>query len=319
MKNNFSLVTIVILCRNEERFIADCLDSFIAQSSKNNKIEILVIDGMSEDKTREIVAGYSKKYSFVRLLDNPNKTAPHAINLGIKNSKGNFVVIAGAHAKYEPEYIVKCLKYLEEYKADVVGGCLKTIPKKDTLRARAIALSLASVFGAGNANFRLGVEKPVFVDTVFGGCYKKEVFEKVGLFNENLTRSQDMEFAQRMKRAGIKILLAPDITAYYYPKDTLSGFFKHNIKDGIWAIYPLKFVKTPLKLRHYIPLVFVLTLPLSIWPYILAALYFSAGIAVKEKDARLFFVLPVVFFVRHFAYGFGSVMGIVKLFVEKNR
>ena len=126
-----------------------------------------------------------------------------------------------------------------------------------------------------------------------------------------------MEFSQRLKKAGVKILLVPDIVAYYYPKDNLWGFLKHNLKDGIWAVYPLKFVKIPFKLRHYIPLVFVLTFPISIWPYILASLYFAYKIAVKEKDWKLFFALPVAFFVRHFAYGLGSIIGIIKLIVDK--
>jgi hypothetical protein len=96
----------------------------------------------------------------------------------------------------------------------------------------------------------------------------------------------------------------------------LKDFFFHNVKDGIWAVYPLKFIKNPLKLRHYIPLIFVATLPLSIWPYILVSLYFSFKIVLKEKDFKLFFVLPIVFFVRHFAYGIGSLWGLIKLTIR---
>lgn len=315
MKNDF--VSIIVLCRNEERFIAGCLDSLLEQSYLKDKMEILVVDGMSEDKTREIIGRYSKEHAFIKLVDNPKKFTPFALNLGIKNAKGGVIFLAGAHAKYDKDYVLKCVKYLDEYKADIVGGTLKTIPKKNTLWAKAIALSLSSVFGAGNSAFRIGAEKPIWVDTVFGGCYKKEVFDKVGVFNENLIRSQDMEFSQRLKKASVKILLVPDIAASYYPKDNLSGFLKHNFKDGIWAVYPLKFVKIPFKLRHYIPLIFVLTLPISIWPYILVSLYFSFKIAVKEKDVKLLFALPIVFFVRHMAYGIGSLFAIIKLAIEK--
>jgi len=317
MENNLPLVSIIISCRNEEKFIADCIDSFLRQDYPKDKMEILVIDGMSADKTRKIAGDYALKYFFVKIIDNQNKTTPFALNIGIKNSKGDFIFLAGAHAKYDEKFVLKSVKNIYEYGADVCGPALKTVTKKKTLIARAIALSLSSVFGAGNSAFRIGAKKPVWVDTVFGGCYKKEVFDKVGLFNEKLTRSQDMEFAQRMKKAGMKILMVPDITAYYYPKDILIAFFKHNIKDGIWAVYPLKFVKTPFKLRHYIPLIFVLTLPLSIWPYIPVSLYFSFKIALKEKNLRILFVLPAVFFSRHFAYGFGSILGLIKLVVKK--
>jgi glycosyltransferase involved in cell wall biosynthesis len=313
MENKFPLVSIIISCRNEENFIANCLDSFLEQDYSKDKMEILVVDGMSIDKTRKIVKEYSLKYNFIKLIDNLNKVTPYAFNLGIKNSKGEVIFLAGAHAKYSKQFISKSVKNLYEYNADVVGGVLKTIPKKNTLWAKAIALSLSSSFGAGNAAFRVGVDKPTWVDTVFGGCYKREIFDKVGLFNEKLIRSQDMEFSQRLKKIGTKILLVPDIVAYYYPKDTLASFLRHNFKDGIWAVYPLKFVKITFKLRHYIPLIFVLTLPISIYPYIFVSLYFSWKIAKREKDIKLLFSMPVVFFVRHLAYGFGSIVGIIKL------
>lgn len=317
MEKKLPLVSIIIVCRNEERFIAGCLDSFIEQDYQKDKMEILVVDGVSEDGTREIVGEYSQKYPFIKLINNPDKVTPFAFNIGIKNSKGDLIFLPGAHAKYDKHLVSNSVNNIYAHNADVVGGVLKTITKKNTLIARAIALSLSSVFGAGNSAFRTGTEKPIWVDTVFAGCYKKEVFEKVGLFNQKLVRSQDMEFSQRMKKAGIKILLAPDVKAYYYPKDTLGAFLRHNFKDGIWAVYPLKFVQVPFKLRHYIPLIFVLTLPFSIWPYIFASAYFSFKIAQKEKDYKLFFALPVVFFARHFAYGVGSVLGLIKLVIEK--
>ena len=315
--NEIPLVSIVISCRNEEKFIAGCLDSFLEQDYPKDKVEILVVDGMSTDKTRKIVKEYCLKYSFIKITDNLNKVTPFAFNLGIKNSNGEVIFLAGAHAKYSEQFIFKSVQNLYKYNADVVGGALKTISKKNTLWSRAIALSLSSPFGAGNAAFRVGVDKPTWVDTVFGGGYRREIFDKVGLFNEKLIRSQDMEFAQRLKKAGVKILLVPDIVAYYYPKYTLLGFLKHNLKDGIWAVYPLKFVKIPFKLRHYIPLIFFLTLPISIWPYIPVTLFFSWKIASREKDIKLFFALPVVFFVRHFAYGAGSFLGIIRLLIGK--
>jgi GT2 family glycosyltransferase len=122
-----------------------------------------------------------------------------------------------------------------------------------------------------------------------------------------------MEFNLRLKKAGGKILLAPDIVSYYYPSPNLKYFFIHNFEDGIWAIYPLKFIKMSFSLRHYIPLIFVLTLPVSIWFYIPVVFYFSSRIALKEKDIRYFFIMPIVFSVRHLGYGFGSVWGLIKL------
>ena len=306
-------VSVIVPCRNEKNFISKCLDSIIEQDYPKYKLEVLVIDGMSEDGTREIVRDYSQKYPLIKILDNPKKFTPFALNIGIKEARGEVIVRMDAHAGYKKDYVSKCVKYLKEHDADNVGGVMKTRPAKNTLFARAIALVLSHSFGAGGSYFRTGSAKPRWVDTVFGGCYKREVFDKIGLFNENLLRSQDMEFNLRLRRAGGKILLAPDIVSYYYPKSNLRDFFLHNIKDGIWAILPLKFVKIPFRLRHYIPLIFVLTLPLSIWPYVLLSLFFSLQIALKEKDFRLFFVMPAVFFCRHFGYGLGSVFGLLKL------
>jgi glycosyltransferase involved in cell wall biosynthesis len=310
-----SFVSIIIPCRNEEKFIGKCLESILNQDYPKEKMEVLVVDGMSEDKTREVISKLKTQNSKlkIRVIDNPKKFTPFAFNIGIKEAKGEIIMLAGAHATYEKDYVSKCVKYLKEYNADNVGGVLKTIPAENTLIAKAIAISLSHPFGVGTSRFRIGAKEPKEVDTVFGGCYKKEVFEKIGLFNEKLLRSQDMEFNLRLKRVGGKILLFPDIVAYYYPQSNFKNFFWHNFQDGIWAILPFKLAKTPFKLRYYIPLFFVLTFPISIWPYILLSLFFSAQIAFREKDFRLFFLMPITFFCRHFGYGLGSIFGLIKL------
>jgi len=318
LKSNLPSVSIIIPCRNEEKYIEKCLDSLIAQDFPKEKMEVLVIDGMSEDRTREIISNLKSQISNppIRLIDNLKKFTNFALNLGIKEAKGEILMLIGAHAGYEKDYVSKCVRCLKEYDADNVGGVMKTLPSENTLFAKAIAFSLSCPFGAGNAYYKSGYSgQPKWVDTVFGGCYKREVFDKIGLFNENLVRSQDMEFNLRLKKAGGKILLVPNIVSYYYPKSNLKDFFLHNFEDGVWAIYPLKFVKAPLRLRHYIPLFFVLTLPLSIWPYILVSLFFSFKITLIKKDVRLFFVMPLVFSVRHFGYGLGSVWGLIKLII----
>ena len=333
MGNNSSFVSVIIPCRNEEKYIEECLDSVINQDYPKEKLEVLVVDGMSEDRTREVIEKYTKQYLFIKLLNNPKKITPVAFNIGVKNSNGDFIIIMGAHSVYERDYISKCVKYSNEYNADNVGGIWKIVPREKTLVAKSIAFASSSIFGAGDAYYRSGYSgQPKWVDTVFGGCYKREVFEKIGLFNENLKRSQDMEFNLRLKKAGGKILLVPDIIAYYYPKSNFKEFFVHNFKDGIWAIYPLKFVKIPLCLRHYIPFIFILSLlgtgllgiffPIFFWlflfifgSYFLVANYFSVKISTKEKDIRFLFLMPLAFATRHIGYGSGSVWGLIKLII----
>jgi len=332
--NNFKkkspFVTIILPCRNEEKFIKKCIDSIIRQNYSQNRIELLVIDGMSNDKTRDIIKEYSGKKSFIQLIDNPKKITPVAFNLGIKSAKGKIIIIMGSHTIYQEDYISKCVETLIKYKADNVGGVLKTVPSKNTIFAKAIAACLSSFFGVGGSHFRKGLNKITEVDTVFGGCYRKEVFKKNGLFNEKLVRSQDMIFNLKLKKSGGKIILNPKITCIYHPKSTLISFFIHNIKDGIWAIYPLKFVKIPFKLRHYIPLFFILFLLISLilsifftlflWLflfilifYLILNLYFSAKIAYNNKGLNHLFVTPFAFISRHFGYGIGSLIGLIKL------
>jgi glycosyltransferase involved in cell wall biosynthesis len=294
--DNLPTVSIIIPSHNEEKFIGRCLDSIIAQDYPKEKMEVLVVDGMSGDRTREIVKRYTEQHTFIKLLDNLKKITPCALNLGIKNSKGEVIIIMGAHAEYKNDYISKCVKYLYEYNADNVGGRIITLPQRNTFIAKAIVKALTSRFGVGNSDFRIGTNQS----------------------KENLKRSQDLEFNLRLKRMGGKIILVSDIVSYYYAKSNFNDFFLHNFEDGIWSIYPFKFVKIHFKLRHYIPLFFVLTLPVSIWPYILFSLFFSFQIAIREKDFRYFFLMPISFLCRHLAYSLGSLVGLIKVLFSGN-
>jgi len=333
MKNTLPLVSIIIPCRNEEKFIQKCLESIISQNYSKDKMEILVIDGMSEDGTREILKKYQREHSFIKVLDNPKKITPSALNTGIENSKGEIIIRMDAHATYKRDYISKSIEYLEKYKADNVGGVIRTLSAKNTITAKAITVSLSHPFGTGGSYFRIGVKKPKWVDTVFGGCYRREIFGKIGLFNEKLLRSQDMEFNLRLKKAGGKILLVPDIVSYYYPKSSnLKNFFLSNFKDGFWQTYEFKFTKKAYRLRHYLPLLFVLiligsgilTIFFSLFAlfflsvvglYLFFAFYFSLKIVVRRKEWKYLFLVPFAFICRHFGHGLGSLIGIVKIFL----
>jgi len=323
------LVSIIIPCRNEEKFIAKCLDSIINNDYPKENLEILIIDGMSEDETRQIVDEYIRRYPFIKILDNPKKITPSAFNIGIQQAKGEIIFTVSAHATYEKDYISKCISYMEKYEADNVGGRMITISGNNALVGKVIVLALSHRFGVGNSYFRIGSKEPKFVDTVPFGCYKKEVFEKIGLFNENLIRNQDIEFNLRLKKAGGKILLAPDIVSYYYARSDLKSLFRQNFKNGLWVIYSNRFAKAPFSWRHLIPFVFVSSLIGSLFlsifwnpflylflmiilAYLTANVFFSLNISLKN-GMKLFPFIVISFFVLHFSYGFGSLWGIVKL------
>lgn len=148
IKDNYQ-VSIVIPCRNEEKFIGKCLDSVIAQDYPQKKLEVLVADGMSEDGTRKIVGEYCEKYPFIKLLDNPEKFTPFAMNIGIKNAKGDFIILMGAHANYAKDYVSRCVAVMEKSGADNVGGRVDILPIDNSMMARAIALCLSSFFWRG--------------------------------------------------------------------------------------------------------------------------------------------------------------------------
>ncbi len=332
MKNNLPLVSIIIPCRNEEKFINKCLESIMANDYPKDRLEILVVDGMSEDRTRKIMERYTQQYSFIRLLDNPKKITPCAFNMGIKHANGEFIMIMSAHAACKRDYILKCIKNSQKYNADNVGGMWRIVPRDNNLVGKAITLVLSHPFGVGNAYYRIDYSKePRWVDTAAYGCYRRDVFKKIGFFNEKLIHSQDMDFNLRLKRAGGKTLLVPDAIVYYYARSDFKSFCKHNFRNGVWAIYPMKYVKhMPVSYRHLIPLVFVSSLVGSaifssfsvvfLWlflfivgSYSLANFYFSCKTAFREKNFRYLFIIPIMFASFHIGYGLGSIWGAIKL------
>jgi len=333
--SNSGFVSIIIPCRNEEKFIGKCLDSIITQDYPKDKMEVFVVDGMSEDKTRDILKTYSTKYPFITLLDNPKKIIPTAMNIGIKNAKGEIIMKCDAHSESPKDYISKCVKYLEEFGADNVGAMCNYIPRKSTVMGKAIVASLCHSFGVGNSYSRIGVKEPIFSDTAYGGCYKREVFERIGLYDENIARSEDITINSKLRKAGGKILLVPEIKIHYYTRSNFFEFCKHNFDNGLWAIIPFKYTDIiPVSLRHFVPLAFVLSLvgvgilsffsSIFVWlfllivgSYFLANIYFSTKIVLKEKDLKFLVIMSIIFTSLHLSYGLGSVWGLIKVSVSK--
>jgi len=324
-------VSIIIPCRNEEKFIAKCLNSILANDYPKDKLEVLIVDGMSEDGTREIV----KEYSFIKLLDNPKKIVPTAMNLGIKDAKGSIIIRMDAHNEYPKDYISEVVYWLEKSGADNVGGILVTLPGADTLKARAIAAALSSPFGVGNSMFRIGVTKATYVDTVPFGAYRKEVFERIGLFDEDLVRNQDDEFNLRLIKNGGKILLVPEIVSYYYARDLLSKLWKMYFQYGYFKVRVIQKVGTILTCRQLIPSIFVVSVAITgilsffikpfVWlflsvigSYTITNLTFSFFIAIK-KGLEYSLVLSIVFATLHLSYGLGFLKGIIDfIFLKKH-
>jgi len=321
-------VSVIVPCRNEIRFLGRCLDSILAGDYPASRLEVLAIDGRSTDGTRELIEQYTARDGRVRMVDNPQATTPFALNRGIEAARGDVIARVDAHAAIAPEYLCRAVAHLETSGASNVGGPMRTLAQDAGPWAGPIVAALSHRFGVGNSYFRTGSEIPRWVDTVFGGCWPREVFETVGRFNPELRRSQDMEFSLRLKAAGLRTLLAPDVRSDYYARTRPADFLRHNFVNGQWAILPFVFSSViPVSLRHLIPLGFALALLAAVavvpWsaeplglvtvPYAIANGIASAHVAIKERKLPYLFRMPVVFFALHFSYGVGSIAGALEV------
>jgi cellulose synthase/poly-beta-1,6-N-acetylglucosamine synthase-like glycosyltransferase len=333
-ENNNLKVSIIIPCRNEEKHIAKCLDSIIKQEYPINNLEVFVVDGMSQDGTKKIIKNYIQEYSFIKLLNNPDKITPAAMNIGIKKASGNFILILGAHSVIDKKFIKKNYESLKNNCVDCVGGICITVPINNSLISKSISIVISHPFGVGNAYFRTGIKKLKYVDTVPCGCYRREVFDKIGLFDEDLVRNQDDEFNLRLIKNGGKILLVPDIISYYHARDSIYKLWKMYFQYGYFKPLVVKKVGGVLTWRQLIPPSFmgslILALLLSfftkffLWLFLfILGLYTTVNfslsliISIKKKELRLLPFLIASFITLHFSYGFGYLKGIWDFIVFK--
>lgn len=325
-------VTVVIPCYNEAAHIIKCLDSIVGNGLPEDRLEILVVDGVSADGTPQLVADYARRHPCVRMIENPRRLIPAALNLGIAAARFEFILRMDAHSTLESGYIERCLESLDQRAAERVGGCLETRPQEETPLGRAIAHALSSRFGVGNSVFRTmgGTESALLVDTVPFWCCRRSLFDKAGVFDERLVASEDVEFSLRLKRLGLRTALVPGARGTYFARSSLAAFWKHNIRNGIWAILPFRYVDgMPVRPRHLIPLLFVSSLAAagllaaggaSHWPLLLVAgsylacnVLASIAAAYRARDFGVLFLMPIAFAVLHIGYGAGSLMGVARL------
>ena len=321
---NGIVVSVIVPMRNEENYIEKCLQSILSQDFPLDKLEVIVVDGLSKDKSQEIVNYYVEKYpNTVRLIENVNKTAPYAMNIGIEKSVGKYIVRLDAHSEYANDYISKCIATIEETDADNVGGLL--ITRGVGLIGEAFAKVLSSKFGVGDSGFRTNASSG-YVDTVPFGTYKRETFEKYGFYDTRLTRNQDNELNYRIRKNGGKIYLNSNIKLIYFCRNTIPDILRQSFENGKWNIITTKLCPGAMSLRHFVPLGFLLSLiimpvmifflPVLIWLfaaelglYLILNLLFSFKLASGISQIPILFIL---FPVLHLSYGFGSLVGLLK-------
>lgn len=327
-------LTLSVVCPiyNEERYIAKCIDTILGQDFSHNDWEILFVDGMSTDRTREIVREYSAKYSFIQLLDNPRKIVPPAMNIGIMHAAGEIIIRLDAHAFYPTNYFSVLISKLKELNADNVGAVCRTLPADDSDKGKAIAAALSSSFGMGNSRFRVGAKEEIEVDTVPFGCFRKELFEKIGLYDDELIRNQDDELNGRIIKNGGKIYLLPDLIVDYFARDSIRKTGKMFYQYGLFKPLVNKKLGLPATVRQFFPSVFVLGLILgliaSVFSPLLRVIYISILVLYvllaivsslkTTRSLKQIFYQVVTYFVIHVNYGCGYLIGIYKILIHQS-
>ena len=325
-------MSVIVAARNEEGFIEDCVRSLLEMDAPAGGFEVIVAEGQSADRTREIVDRLVKENDRLRVVDNPKQIAPAAWNAAIRQARGRYVAIMGAHARYPRDYVVRCLEFAERTGADNVGG--PAIAEGKGYLQRANAASHHSPFSVGGASWHsLDYEGPA--RTVFGGFYKRELFDRVGYFDEELVRDSDAEFNFRLELKGGTIYQSPTIHSWYQPRGSTIALFKQYRQYGYWKVRIMqKHGRTP-AVRQYVPAVFVAGMTLLIVAAILTAVIGYQPVASLARDALLVAVasylvvlliasvttaarygwtllpiLPLTFAAYHAGYGVGFLLGL---------
>lgn len=324
-KSDGIFVSVILPVRNEQNHIQATLEALINQDFPKNNYEIIIVDGASIDNTVEIVEGMKGYFPAIRIVSNPKKIVPSALNLAIRCAVGNIILRIDGHTIIAQDYVRNCIETLYHTGADNVGGCM--IATGTTNFGQAVAIATSTPFGVGNSKFHY-IQTEEEVDSVYMGAWPKKVFSKIGLFDEELVRDQDDEFNYRLREKGGKIILNPKIKSLYTTRSTPISLWKQYFQYGFWKVRILQKHPKQMSIRQFIPPLFVLSLLISIFLTIftilgkwillliagsyLIANIFASLITAGKKGWECFFLLPVTFVIIHLSYGLGFLVGLVK-------
>lgn len=328
------LLSVIIPARNEVRYIAQCLLSVFTADPVDSDLEVIVVDGMSTDGTREVLATWCEKHANLRVLDNPRGIVPAAMNIGIGAARGDWIIRLDAHSEYPQNYFSLCLETLKRSGADNVGGMVLARFETESFQGRFVQALTTHRFGVGNSGFRTGA-KEGWADTVPFGCFPRAVFERIGFFDERLVRNQDYELNRRLIRLGGRIWFNPAIQITYHNQRSLSGLMRQAFNTGKWNPWMWYVAPYSFAWRHAIPLGFVCVLVVTCLSLLVGIsigaaigapvllLYLGLALIASVQQALrygwgLFLYLPTLFLLYHLAYGLGSLWGIVMLLLFRS-
>lgn len=320
-------VAIVIPTLNEERFISRCLNSIIKQTYEFEKMDVMIIDGGSNDKTKDIVAEYQKSHQNIRFIGNKKKIQSVAFNIGFKKSTAPYIIRLDAHAEYDSKYISLCIENLkQDEKRGNVGGRCNILPFNQSLWAQTNAILNHSRFGIGGAAFRVSNEAHN-TDSVPFGSFPRKIIEKIGGMREDLPRGEDNEYNSRIRKAGYKIFFDPNIISSYFARPTLGASCKQMYANGNSIGYLYYIDREAIGIRHLVPLLFVVS---GLFSIIISVLWspfcyvFCGGLALyiiadaiasimgAKDNVKCTLPLFILFFCVHVSYGMGTIAGLIK-------
>ena len=272
MKTGLPLVSIIMPVRNEGPFIRRSLEAVFHQDYPQEKLEVIVADGLSTDETRTILESYAALHPNLRIIENRERNTPTGLNAALNRARGEIIIRVDGHCEIAPDYVRCCVARLQEDGVDGVGGPMETVG--ETTRAQAISLALSSSFGVGDSAFRTSKNYTGPVDTVPFPAYPRSVIERAGLYDEELVRNQDDEYNYRLQHLGARILLASEIRSRYHCRASMSSLGRQYFQYGYWKVRVLQKHPRQMRSRQYVPALFVLSLLFSI----LAGFFHAGGL-----------------------------------------
>ncbi len=318
-------VSVLLPVRNEAAFIARSVGSVLAQDYPVDRLEVIVVDGLSTDGTRDMVAQLMLQHRHLRMIDNPGRIVATGLNLGIAQSRGDVIVRVDGHCEIASDYVRRAVAHIQNG-MDGVGGALVTIGESP--RARVIAAAMSSRFGVGNSAFRTVAGRSMLTDTVPFPAYTRQMLERAGPFDEELVRNQDDEYNYRLRKLGARIFLAADVRSTYYSRGALRAMCSQYFQYGYWKVRVLQKHPWQMRARHFAPPLFVasvlagaaaspwsvaarLALAAVLGTYLLANLTAAVTVHRGHPGSSQPWLLPVTFAGLHASYGLGFLVGLI--------
>lgn len=324
------LVSVIIPCRNEEKTISLLLQAIYDQTFPRDQMEVVIADGMSEDATRQSIQAFQAAHPelAISVVDNPLRHIPAALNTAIRHARGKWIVRLDAHSVPDERYVENSVQALEAGKAEMVGGVWEIRPQSGHWIARSIAEAAAQPVAVGDAHYRFTTQ-PAYVDTVPFGAFAKDLWEKLGGYDETLLSNEDYEFNTRIRQSGGRVWLDPAIHTVYFARKNLADLARQYWRYGYWKVQMLKRYPGTLRYRQALPPLFVLGLltlllvGLFWWPpialflvvfglYLLVLLVLALSVAVRKQDILMLVGVPLAVATMHFAWGIGFLSGLIR-------